>query len=386
MDRGSQEPQRFAVHSDDIRESFKLAFESVKHLTTLSASTLAVFATFLDRIFPDELHPEVQRLVGLSFAFFIVSLVFSAFSLQRIAGLMRSRRRYGRKKQKIRWNILLPSLFYIFGLSLFGAAVLLDVFFGAQDFRAEADEDRIHIYGGLVVLIVLVLGWVVYRIRIGNLRDKEGEYEVMYPGVRDYDELVARERTGEAFGRLSEDIHDEGRPKDERGAQQQQGDGYGEQSSSDMRHQAYADLLALTHPHKLVVIGKQIPVNFLEFRDTVDALEAQMMLLSPPEVQQASANLVDRFIDCVTAREKLLRRDRVDEEKQLEPKLTRQLRTWLAKYFPTTKDQGEESASRKKLQCEFDKKRVKLSEARSEFVKATRRTLNGSKKRKPNRR
>ena len=68
MNKGQQEPKRFAVHSDDIRESFKLAFESVKHLTTLSASTLAVFATFLDRIFPDELHLDVKRLIGLSFA------------------------------------------------------------------------------------------------------------------------------------------------------------------------------------------------------------------------------------------------------------------------------------------------------------------------------
>jgi hypothetical protein len=117
MDNQEEPLQRFAVHADDVRESFKLAFESVKHLTTLSAASLALFATFLDTIFPKELDFEIKVLISLSFAAFILSLVLSAISMWRIAGLVRSRRGYEKKKRRIRWNILLPSMSYILGLS-----------------------------------------------------------------------------------------------------------------------------------------------------------------------------------------------------------------------------------------------------------------------------
>lgn len=101
-DNRREESDRFAVHSDDVRESFKLAFDSVKHLMTLSGAVLAVFATFLHDIFPSNLDTEVKVLISLSFVLLILSLVFSAFSLWRIAGLVRSRRQYEKKSKKFK--------------------------------------------------------------------------------------------------------------------------------------------------------------------------------------------------------------------------------------------------------------------------------------------
>jgi hypothetical protein len=48
----TEEFESSIVHADDVRESFKLGFEAVKHLTTLSAGSLVLIATFLKDIFP----------------------------------------------------------------------------------------------------------------------------------------------------------------------------------------------------------------------------------------------------------------------------------------------------------------------------------------------
>jgi hypothetical protein len=384
VDNGDQGAKRFAVHSDDIRESFKLAFESVKHLTTLSASTLAVFATFLGSIFPSQLNSEVKVLIGLSFAFFIVSLVTSAFSLQRIAGLMRSRRQYSRKKQKVRWNILAPSLTYILGLSLFGTAVLLDLFFGGNG--DNDDWKRFALYGVLVILLGGVIWWTIDRVRRGNKRDRQGEYEVMYPGVRDYDELVAREKPGEAFAKLDERKNEGGSPQrgslhDPLDVERQQEENHEDQRSSfDIRQQVYTDLLSATHPYKLVVIGRQIPVNFLEFRDTVNKLEAQMLLLSPMDVQEKGTEMVRSFISCVTAKENQLKEERKEDDEREEPNPLEKFWTWLTERFLGANGQGEgrkgtddleeemKELLKKELEDKFNESLINLSKARDEFV------------------
>ena len=134
------------VHADDVRESFKLGFEAVKHLTTLSAGSFVLIATFLDGIFPNQLAEGDKWLVALSFLFFAISLVISVYSLWRLATMVRSRRPYERKKPKIRGYIAIPSLFYVFGLSFFGTAVLANVLFGgdAEAKTAQVGLPRLH--------------------------------------------------------------------------------------------------------------------------------------------------------------------------------------------------------------------------------------------------
>jgi hypothetical protein len=317
MDNQQGELDRFAVHADDIRESFKLAFESVKQLTTLSAASLALFATFLDRIFPSKpskLDIEVKVLIGVSFASFILSLVLSAFSMWRISGLVRSRRAYDKKKRRIRWNILLPSMCYILGLSLFGTAVLVRVFFGAQNFKAE-DSGRYFIYGVLILAICAAVAWVAYRVYRGNQRDIEGKYEVMYPGVSDYDELVAKEMPEQAFKTLQEQLRDKKWLEDGL-VTQQHGNGSAESDTLKVRHQAYAELLSLTHPHKLAVIGSHVSVDFFDFRDAVNKLEAKILLVSSTDVTKAARHMVGSFVDCIVAKEQELRKEEERKEKE----------------------------------------------------------------------
>jgi hypothetical protein len=349
MDTQQEELQRYAVHSDDIRESFKLAFESVKHLTTLSAGSLALFATFLDRIFPPAMDNEVKGLISISFATFILSLVLSAFSMWRIAGLVRSRRDYEKKKRRIRWNILLPSMFYILGLSLFGTAVLLNVFFGAQDLGAE-DSVRYIMYAALVLAICGATAWVGYRVYRGNQRDREGKYEVMYPGVSDYDELVAKEMPEKAFVKLQEQIHNEGIPENGH-VTQQDGNSRAEDKTLKVRQHVYAELLSLTHPYKLAVIGSHVSVDFFDFRDAVNNLEAQMLLVSPINVTQAATHLVKCFVDCIVAKERQLRIERESPD-----------------------DVG--GLTNELLTDEFNRKSENLLQARNEFVHATQKDLN----------
>jgi hypothetical protein len=349
MDNQEDALQRFAVHSDDVRESFKLAFESVKHQTTLSAGTLALFATFLDRIFPQELDREIKVLIALSFAAFILSLVLAALSMWRIAGLVRSRRGYESKKRRLRWNILLPSMSYILGLSLFGTAVLMNLFFGAH--LGANDPGRAYIYEALLLAISAVAIWVGYRVDVGNQRDREGKYEVMYPGVSDYDELVAKEMPERAFVQLQEQIHDESSPK-YRHVIQQHGNGSTQTKTLEIRLQAYAELLSLTHPHKLAVIGNHVSVDFFDFRDAASKLEAQIMLMSPPSVTQTATHMVERFVDCIVAKEEELRKEAERKDKRL--------------------DEAHVLSSREAFKRESDN----LLQARIKFVHATQSELN----------
>jgi hypothetical protein len=96
------------LNPEDVRESFKLAFEGVKHLTTLSAGSFVLIATFLKDIFPKGQDNTLalplgdKVLVSASFLFFALSLVFSAFSLWNLATIVRSRREFHEKKGAVR--------------------------------------------------------------------------------------------------------------------------------------------------------------------------------------------------------------------------------------------------------------------------------------------
>ncbi len=361
MDNQQEQLDRFAVHADDIRESFKLAFESVKHLTTLSAGSLALFATFLDRIFPSpgKLDNEVKVLIGTSFASFILSLVLAAFSMWRIAGLVRSRRAYDKKKRRIRWNILAPSISYILGLSLFGTAVLLSVFFGAKDLGGNADSGRYFMYVALILAICAAAAWVVYRVYRGNKRDTEGKYEVMYPGVSDYDELVAKEMPEKAFRSLQMQLRDE-KGLEDGFVTQRHGDGSAKPETLKVRQQAYAELLSLTHPHKLAVIGSHVSVDFFEFRDAVNKLEAQIMLVSSTDVTKMARSMVGSFVDCIVAKEQEMRKaDQLSEKERRNESVSRAYIRHIRQFADVFKRKSED-----------------LLQVRHEFLQATQKDLN----------
>jgi hypothetical protein len=176
------------VHADDVRESFKLGFEAVKHLTTLSAGSFVLIATFLDRIFPNRLVKDDKVLIALSFLCFAVSLVISVYSLWRLATMVRSRRSYERKKPKIRFNIVAPSLCYVFGLGFFGTAVLANVFFGADEGARNAVE-RSWQWVPLGTFLFVVMLVFIGRYKISSMRDKDTPYEIVYPDAEKCDVL-----------------------------------------------------------------------------------------------------------------------------------------------------------------------------------------------------
>ncbi len=189
----------YPVHADDVRESLKLAFEAVKHLTTLSAGSFVLIATFLKDIFPKELARGDKILVGSAFLCFAVSLVFSAFSMWRLSTLMRSRREYPKKKRKIRWNIVNPSIFYILGLTFFGTAVLANVFYGGSGVQdvlyVPLVEVPVVLFVPVTAFILAMASWFAARMAVGRRRDKV-YYRVLYPTSGELGELPSEELLG----------------------------------------------------------------------------------------------------------------------------------------------------------------------------------------------
>jgi hypothetical protein len=191
----------YPVHADDVREGLKLAFEAVKHLTTLNAGSFVLLATFLKDIFHGELARGDKILVGSAFLCFAASLVFSAFSMWRLATLMRSRREYETKKTKIRWNIANPSGFYVLGLLFFGTAVLANVFYG------DKVDNVPHVplleipWVLFVPLVIFTLATALsFAIRLwrGRNRDKKVVYNVLYPSHGELGTLPPKEVIGYA--------------------------------------------------------------------------------------------------------------------------------------------------------------------------------------------
>jgi hypothetical protein len=65
------DPEAQAVRQQYLEEQ-KLAFEFVKHMTTLATGTIVLLATFLRDLFG---HPEWRGLIPLTFASFIVATI-----------------------------------------------------------------------------------------------------------------------------------------------------------------------------------------------------------------------------------------------------------------------------------------------------------------------
>jgi hypothetical protein len=119
--------------SDAVLESIKLAFETVKHLTSLNAGSILLIATFLRDIFPrgpDErlaVGQAIKFLIGGSLVAFGISLVISAIAMWGLSRMVRTER-LPRLNFRLRLYMGLPSLFFVFGLGLFGGSVLAELF------------------------------------------------------------------------------------------------------------------------------------------------------------------------------------------------------------------------------------------------------------------
>jgi hypothetical protein len=114
--------------TDAIRESIKLGFESVKHLTTLSAGSTVLIATFLKDIFPniEDLSAALKWAISGAFIAFGMSLVVAVACFWAFAVMLRSQLDFHTSTLRVRYRLsmALPSYFYICGLMLFSLAVL----------------------------------------------------------------------------------------------------------------------------------------------------------------------------------------------------------------------------------------------------------------------
>jgi putative intracellular protease/amidase len=77
------EEQRHKDHIDGL----KTFFETLKHVTTLSAGSILLLATLLEKIFKT---PSWRPLIAVIFLFFAVSLIFSVFGMWSAAHFIRA--------------------------------------------------------------------------------------------------------------------------------------------------------------------------------------------------------------------------------------------------------------------------------------------------------
>lgn len=70
--------QRKSIVSTTL-DVYKLSFEAMKHLTTLSVGSILLMVTFLERLF--NTNREWTGLIGLSLICFIASIVLASFSM-----------------------------------------------------------------------------------------------------------------------------------------------------------------------------------------------------------------------------------------------------------------------------------------------------------------
>src|SRR5215217_5743953 len=82
------EPREPSIPPDepDLTESYKIAFETIKQLTTLNAGSIVVIGTFLKDIFPSKngslaVGAGMKLLITLAFISFGLSLVFSSYAM-----------------------------------------------------------------------------------------------------------------------------------------------------------------------------------------------------------------------------------------------------------------------------------------------------------------
>jgi hypothetical protein len=124
---------------EGAKEPINFGFEIIKHVTTLSAGSIVLLATFLKDIFTPnlaDLPPVITGAIVLAFASFGLSLVFATnWSLVGFPLLFRSRRLLEadlevkgevteRFRTRYRTFVIFPCFFYSLGLISFTYAAL----------------------------------------------------------------------------------------------------------------------------------------------------------------------------------------------------------------------------------------------------------------------
>jgi hypothetical protein len=142
----------------DLTESYKVAFESVKQLTTLNAGSIVVIGTFLKDIFPSKngslaVGAGMKLLITLAFISFGLSLLVSSYAMLEYSQMLRFSElwRIPEEREKLRqqrpwplvpvpfrrgtyiglWQLLvryLPLPIFTAGLLFFGLAVVLNLY------------------------------------------------------------------------------------------------------------------------------------------------------------------------------------------------------------------------------------------------------------------
>jgi hypothetical protein len=128
----------------DYTEGIKLGFEAMKQLTTLNAGSIVVIGTFLSNIFPTDKQGTltvplyIKLFIGAAFVGFGASLLLSTRTMirsrRKLEGLI-TLARQGDSPASITYSYSTPIswqlAFFTGGLICFGAAVLLNLFFGS---------------------------------------------------------------------------------------------------------------------------------------------------------------------------------------------------------------------------------------------------------------
>ena len=76
------------MDQEALKEGEKLSFESMKHVTTLTTSSLVLLVAFLEKLFKDQRN--WKPLVVVTFASFIVSIICSVSSMLQSANFVRT--------------------------------------------------------------------------------------------------------------------------------------------------------------------------------------------------------------------------------------------------------------------------------------------------------
>lgn len=117
-----------SLKPSDITESIKLNFETVKHLTTLTAGSFVLTATFLKDIFPKNPALTLKLPIAATFLCFSLALIFSAWGLWGLSIMPRTYDTINEKKKQQGKFVLIPAYFLVIGLACFGVAVLINLF------------------------------------------------------------------------------------------------------------------------------------------------------------------------------------------------------------------------------------------------------------------
>lgn len=100
-----------------LRESWKLGFESYKHLTTLSAGAIVLLAGFLEQLLR---NPYWSFMVPATFILFWLSVLFSVLSMNRLDELVA----YVDDKKRARQARIFTNLAWVFFvLAILGVAI-----------------------------------------------------------------------------------------------------------------------------------------------------------------------------------------------------------------------------------------------------------------------